>query len=213
MTCRYDFLGINGNRWIDTKDLDAFGIKCCVFDNCYTGTFPTIPHRTDMLTGRSIFPYAGWFSLRKDWIPVTEYLHEVGYVAQLICDTPHLLKRGYNFGRGFDGYFWTRGQESDIPFIRMNYPIKRVMPHGKTRCDYKLKAKPERSPGIPFETTLLDSHAWVNRDWIYQEGFMVKTAQHTIPYDGWRTTRKQRIFSCGSASSILMNRGIRQSIL
>ncbi len=93
-TCRYDFLGVNGNGWIDTKDLDAFGKKSWVFDNCYTGSFPTIPQRTDMLTGKFIFQYGIWSPLRKNWMSVAEYVHEFGYVTQLICDTPHHLRSG-----------------------------------------------------------------------------------------------------------------------
>lgn len=202
-TFRYDFLGINNNIWIDTRDLDAFGKKCTIFDSCYIGSFPTIPHRTDMTTGRFIFPHDGWCPLKENWIPVAEYLQEAGYATQLICDTPHLLKRGYNFHRGFDGYFWIRGQELDIAFTRMNYPIETIMPHNKTRADYKLRGKlsehwltslnyphrtdyelrekPKRSYAIPFETTLLDIYKWENRHWIYEEDrFMVQTAQHAI---------------------------------
>lgn len=180
-TFRYDFLGINGNRWIKTEELDKFGKMSLVFDNCHTGSFPTIPQRTDMITGRFIFPYDGWCRLKNDWIPVAEYLNENGYLTQLICDTPHLMKRGYNFDRGFDGYWWERGQEADIPFTRMNYPVKEILPHNKTRADYKLREKPEIEPAIPFETTLLDRHKWVNREWRYEEDrFMAKTGKNAI---------------------------------
>jgi len=175
-TFRYDNLGCNGNRVIDTRDLDAFAKQCAVFDNCYTGSFPTLPQRTDMVTGRFVFPYYGWQALEPDWIPVAEYLHGAGYVTQLLCDTPHLLSRNSNFYRGFDAYLWTRGQESDTPFTRMNDPIRPMMDHKKTRRDYNPGHKPSPAPGIPFDATLLDRHRWINRHWRYEEDrFMMKT--------------------------------------
>lgn len=177
-TFRYDNLGCNGNAVIDTRDLDAFARQCAVFDNCYTGSFPTIPHRTDMVTGRFVFPYYGWQPLAPDWKPVAEYLSRAGFVTQLLCDTPHLLSGNSNFHRGFNAYSWTRGQEADTPFTRMNDPIRPVMDHEKTRCDYKLGKKPSPAPGIPFETTLADRHAWVNRHWRYEEDrFMMQTGR------------------------------------
>jgi len=180
-TFRYDHLGFHGNKWIDTRDLDAFARKCAVFDNCYTGSFPTIPQRTDMVTGRYIFPYAGWCPLKPDWIPVSEYLHDAGFVTQLICDTPHLLSRDHNFHRGFDAYYWERGQEGDAHFTRMNDPIVPVMPHEKTRRDYALRPAPKRKPGIPFNVTLADRHRWVNRRWAFEEDrFTLRTARHAV---------------------------------
>jgi len=180
-TLRYDFLGCNGNGWIDTRDLDAFAKKCVVFDNCHTGSFPTIPQRTDMATGRFIFPFAGWQPLMPGWKPIAEYLHEAGYVTQLICDTPHLVGHGCNFFRGFDGYYWERGQEGDTPFTRMNTPLKPVMPHEKTRCDYKVARKPPHPLGIPRDVTLADRHAWTNAHRRGEEDrFMMKTARNTV---------------------------------
>ena len=180
-TFRYDFLGCNGNAWIDTRDLDAFARKCLVFDNCHTGSFPTIPQRTDMVTGRFIFPYAGWQPLQTDQTTVAQYLNDAGYVTQLICDTPHLLGHGCNFFRGFDAYHWERGQECDIPLTRMNTPIREAVPHAKTRCDYKLQPKPMTQPGVPFATTLVDRHRWVNDHWRYEEDrFMARTARTAI---------------------------------
>ena len=51
-TMRFDHLGCYGNDWIRTPHLDAFAEKCTVFDRAYQASFPTIPTRTDMVTGK-----------------------------------------------------------------------------------------------------------------------------------------------------------------
>jgi arylsulfatase A-like enzyme len=48
-TLRRDHLGVYGNRWIHTPNLDRFAKGAVVFDNAYIGSFPTIPNRRDTL--------------------------------------------------------------------------------------------------------------------------------------------------------------------
>ena len=87
-TFRYDHLGINGNDWIRTRELDGFGRDAVIFDNYYTSSFPTIPNRCDMTTGRFGFPFHGWQPLEPDEIAIPERLSQAGMHTQLICDTP-----------------------------------------------------------------------------------------------------------------------------
>jgi arylsulfatase A-like enzyme len=180
-TFRYDFLGCTGNSFIDTTALDTFAKSCMVFDRCYTGSFPTIPHRSDLITGKFHFPYTGWARIEDQHITMADHLQHYGFANQLICDTPHLVGRGYNLMRGFHGYHWERGQEGDIPFTRMNDPIKPAMSHSKTRVDYLQHATPTHPTAIPHETALVDKHCWTNRHWRYEEDrFMARTANHVI---------------------------------
>ena len=51
-TFRRDYLGCYGNEWIHTENLDAFARKSIVFDKAYIASFPTIPHRRDLFTGK-----------------------------------------------------------------------------------------------------------------------------------------------------------------
>ena len=51
-TLRWDHLGASGNTWIRTPNLDRLAAQSVVFERVYTGSFPTIPHRTDMVTGK-----------------------------------------------------------------------------------------------------------------------------------------------------------------
>jgi arylsulfatase A-like enzyme len=110
---RYDRLGANGNNWIQTPNLDAFAARAVIFDRSYQGSFPTIPTRTDMFTGRYVFPFRGWSSIPPDHKVLPEYLAEAGYHSMLVADTYHLFRDGANFDRGFDAFAWIRGQEND----------------------------------------------------------------------------------------------------
>ena len=51
-TLRYDHIGANGNEWIRTPNFDRFADQGTVFENSYAASYPTIPHRTDVITGR-----------------------------------------------------------------------------------------------------------------------------------------------------------------
>ncbi|MGC8673960.1 MAG: sulfatase [Thermoprotei archaeon] len=83
------------------------------FTRHYTASFPTVPNRHDLFTGRYTFIYADWAPLPQNEITLPQMLKKVGYTSALIADTPHILKDGYNFDRGFDAWEWIRGQEND----------------------------------------------------------------------------------------------------
>jgi len=112
-TFRWDHLGCYGNKWISTPNLDRFAKRSIIFDKAYAASFPTVPNRMDLVTGRFTFTYRQWEPLPKDEVTLAEILGENGYTTMLIADTPHILEDGYNFDRGFTGWEWIRGQETD----------------------------------------------------------------------------------------------------
>jgi len=112
-TFRWDYLGCHGNSWISSPNLDRFARRSVIFDKAYAASFPTVPHRMDLVTGRFTFTYRQWEPLPKDEVTLAEMLGENGYTTMLIADTPHILEDGYNFDRGFTGWEWIRGQETD----------------------------------------------------------------------------------------------------
>ncbi|MDE2840299.1 MAG: sulfatase-like hydrolase/transferase [Chloroflexota bacterium] len=59
-TFRYDHIGANSSLGIRTPHLDAFAAQSVSFDNAYVGSFPTIPHRTDLLAGHYVYHTRGW---------------------------------------------------------------------------------------------------------------------------------------------------------
>ena len=102
-TFRYDYLGCNGNAWIGTAALDRFAERAVCFDRHYLSSFPTIPNRTDLFTGRYSFPFHGWKALDSGIPVLSTIFGAAGYQSQLICDTPHLMKGVHHFDRGLTG--------------------------------------------------------------------------------------------------------------
>lgn len=116
-TLRYDHLGCNGNEWINTPNLDAFASEAVVYDNAYVGSFPTIPHRTDVLTGRFGQPLHPWLPLGFDALTLPRVLGDQGWATYLVFDTPHLINGGHGFDYPFHGWHFERGNEVDRHII------------------------------------------------------------------------------------------------
>jgi len=112
-TFRRDHLGCYGNEWIRTPNLDRFAGESVVFDRAYAASFPTVPNRRDVFTGRFTFTYSDWAPLPPEEVVLAEVMGRAGYTTMMILDTPHIVAKGFNFGRGFDGWDWIRGQEQD----------------------------------------------------------------------------------------------------
>jgi len=112
-TFRRDHLGCYGNEWIHTPNLDRLAAESVVFEQARAASFPTVPNRRDVLTGRFTFTYCDWAPLPPDEVVLAEVMGTAGYRTMMILDTPHIVAHGYNFSRGFHGWEWIRGQEHD----------------------------------------------------------------------------------------------------
>ena len=125
-TLRKDHLGAYGNHWIKTPHLDAFAKESIRFTRAYPEALPTLPYRRSIHTGQRTFPFAGhrdykgdfsgtpgWGPIPEDQDTVSELLQKVGYRTALFTDTYHQFKPSKNFHRGFDEWYWVRGQETD----------------------------------------------------------------------------------------------------
>jgi arylsulfatase A-like enzyme len=112
-TLRRDHLGCYGNPWIRTPYLDRFAADALVFDNAYIASFGTVPARRDIFTGRYTATYSVWAPLPRDEVVLADVLGRNGYMSMMVADTPHILENGYHYDRGFTGWEWIRGQESD----------------------------------------------------------------------------------------------------
>ena len=116
-TLRYDHLSCHGNDWISTPNFEAFAKEALVFDNSYGGGFPTIPHRTDTITGRFGQPLHPWQPLAFDAVTLPRVLASAGWATALICDTPHLINGGHAFDFPFHAWHFERGNEVDRHFL------------------------------------------------------------------------------------------------
>ena len=109
-TFRRDHLGCYGNRNINTPYLDQFSQGCVKFNNCYATSFPTMPNRADLFTGKYAFPSLGWAPLPLEENILAEILQKAGYTTIAVVDTPFLIRDGYGYDRGFKEFVWIRGQ-------------------------------------------------------------------------------------------------------
>ncbi len=152
-TFRYDNLFDRAAMPVRTPELDRFSERAVSLSGFYVSSFPTIPHRTDLTTGRYGWPWYPWQD-RRGSSPnhMPEVLRPAGYVSQLLCDCPHLFKAAVNMG--FDGAQAVRGQEGDTYFLRMNHPIEQVMPSEKTRRSTHFRGH-----------QLVNLSSWTNRNW------------------------------------------------
>ena len=116
-TLRYDYIGAHGNTWIRTPNIDRLAGKSWIFDRAFTNSYPTIPMRTDVMTGRYGVPFNPWLPLRLDVTTLPQVLAKAGYCTQLIHDTPHLVNGGHAFDWPFHAWTPIRGAEVDRPWI------------------------------------------------------------------------------------------------
>ena len=170
-TFRYDNLFERASMPVRTPELDRFAERAVSLSRMFGASFPTIPHRTDITTGRYGWPWYRWQDRRQSSPNhAPELLAQAGYVSQLICDCPHLFKNGFDFG--FNGAHVIRGQEGDTFFLRMNHPIEHAMPPEKMRGSKHFQ-----------ERNLVDLAGWINRYW-YREAdrFPPRTAALTVEW-------------------------------
>jgi len=152
-TFRYDNLHDGAEMPVRTPHLDAFRARAVECEGMFGGSFPTVPQRTDMTSGRIGWPSYGWQNrLKSTPNHMPELLRDAGYVSQLICDCPMLFPNDFNVG--FDAANWIRGQEGDISLLRMNHPFPPNPQPGRVRTDLHF--------GGQYTVSL---HQWINRDW------------------------------------------------
>ncbi len=106
-------VGKETQPFISSPSLDKLVAQSAIFDRFYVSSYPTIPCRLDMFTGKYSFPVRGWEPLSSTDIILSEVMDEYGYTSMLIFDTPPLANDEFNFTRGFSGWEWVRGQHRD----------------------------------------------------------------------------------------------------
>lgn len=113
-TWRRDHSGAYGNDWIHTPNIDAFAKEAAVFENAYLSSYPTLPCRRDLLTGRYEFPWRGWGGLDPEDVTLPQVLGDAGKLSYFLTDVYHHWGRDAgNYWRDFTGFDLVRGQERD----------------------------------------------------------------------------------------------------
>ena len=122
-TLRYDYIGANGNSGIVTPHLDRLSSSSWNFDRAFAGSYPTIPMRKDLITGKYGAPFYPWSPNPHGAATFLDHLHDAGYVSQLIHDTPHLVSGGHNIDFPFMARLSINGAEVDHPWITGEYTM------------------------------------------------------------------------------------------
>ena len=189
-TLRRDHLGCYGNDWISTPNIDRFAAQSLLFLNAYSGSFPTVPHRRDVLTGRFTASYTPWAPLSSDEVVLPDVLRQKDYLSMMVCDCPHILERGYHYDRGFDGFEWIRGQESDgwktypeAPEYRCD-PAKIRSPERLCRRHMRNRAWWEHESDTFVARTMTEACRWLEKSYRRERFFLyVDTFDPHEPWD------------------------------
>ena len=125
-TLRKDHIGVYGNSWIKTPNLDALARESIIFMDAHPESLPTIPFRRSTHTGIRTFPFReyhprkgdmvqvyGWEPIPESQTTIAEILRWKGYTTAFITDTYHYFKPSMNFHRGYAQWQLIRGQEVD----------------------------------------------------------------------------------------------------
>ena len=109
-TLRRDCLPAYGSQEVIAPHLTRFAAEAIVFEDCHAASFPTVPTRADIATGRFTFTYLSWGPLPPNEITLADLMTKAGYTTMGVGDTPFLIRNGYGYDRGFDDFIWIRGQ-------------------------------------------------------------------------------------------------------
>ncbi|MEZ4660315.1 MAG: sulfatase [Caldilineaceae bacterium] len=109
-TLRRDHLPPYGNQTVLAPNLTAFAESALVFEDCYPASFPTVPTRADLMTGRYTFTYLDWGPLPRNEVTLAQCLSRAGYTTCGVIDTPFMVRNGYGHDRGFGDIIYVRGQ-------------------------------------------------------------------------------------------------------
>lgn len=113
-TLRRDYLSFYKKTNAIAPNLEDFAQQSIVFDRCYPASFPTVPARSDLMTGRYTFTYLPWGPLPQGEITLPDCMTKAGYTTTGIADTPFFVRNGYGHDRGFSDFYWIRGQRSGL---------------------------------------------------------------------------------------------------
>jgi arylsulfatase A-like enzyme len=137
---------------IRTPKIGALARKSVVFENAYLGSYPCMPARRDMWTGRFEFPWRGWGPLEPSDPDIAKIVTQNGQTSMVISDHYHMWERGSgNYFFNFSGVEFIRGQENDLWITDPDIPIE--FPGDPER----MARHPRRPGSFAIQTTLLTS--------------------------------------------------------
>ena len=165
-TFRRDHVGAYGNPTIRTPNLDALARDSVVFEQHLVSSFPTMPARADILTGRFAYTFMGWEPLPIGIPSLPGLLAGAGYLTMGVVDTPFFIRGAYGYDRGFDDFIWVRGQGDD------------TRPHERTDARLTWRSESDRL----VARTMTAAEDWLERH--YREPFFLYVDSWD-PHEPW----------------------------
>jgi len=194
-TWRRDHAGnAYGNDWIRMPNVSRFAERSAVFENAYISSYPTLPCRRDIATGRYEFPWRGWGGLEPDDVTLAELLSEAGKVSYFITDVYHHWGRDAgNYWRDFSGFRLIRGVErdgyitdSDVQFDYrpLGYPPhnRKDEPHFRNVQQFRRNEEDWFSPMVFREAT-----RWIQHNADHEDFFLM--IDSFDPHEPWDPPR------------------------
>ena len=136
---RKDHIGVYGNDWIETPNLNALAEDSLRLTRAYPESLPTLCARRAIHTGMRTWPFrnfvrlpgetfqpAGWQPIPEVQTTVSEILFASGYSTAMYADTQPLFHPSMNFQRGFGVFEWLRGQERDRFRPKVGVPQEQI---------------------------------------------------------------------------------------
>ncbi len=113
-TLRRDYLGLYGSDWVKTPRLDEFAAQAITFDKAFIGSFPTMPMRQELMTGKHTFHTIGWAPIPEGTTTFQHAAKAAGYVCAYVSDhMQQFCVPRMNYHQAFDEVTWIRGQLPD----------------------------------------------------------------------------------------------------
>jgi arylsulfatase A-like enzyme len=100
-TFRQDHVGLYDKPRTQTPRLDQPAAQSVLFDGALAASFPTLPCRAELFTGRLIYTYLPWGPLPRTELLLSELLAKAGYDTALVTDNPQYFRPDYHYDRGF----------------------------------------------------------------------------------------------------------------
>jgi len=131
-TLRRDYLGLYGSDWVKTPALDRFGAEAIAFDKTFIGSFPTMPMRQELMTGKHTFHTIGWAPIPEGTTTFQRAAKAAGYRAAYVSDHMQQFNNQMNYHQEFDDVEWIRGQLPDT-YVTEPVPVTIPCDPGKMR--------------------------------------------------------------------------------
>lgn len=141
-TFRRDHMGAYKKSDVQTPNFDKFSEKSMVFENSYMGSYPCMPARMDLFTGKFNFLWRGWSPLEYHDEDLVKKLRANDKTTMLITDHFHLWHAGAgNYHYSFHGMEFIRGQENDNWVTDPDIEIRMPAPQEKLARNWPKYAK------------------------------------------------------------------------